>query len=458
MGKKLTYEEVKNYIEEHGNGDFLVSETYENHESLLELECHSCKQHYFKTFKQFQSYNKHPNCPNKPKKKSKTKHSYEYVFDHIASKGGKLLSKTYIDNATKLNISCSCGNIISRPFASIANSYRILCDECQNKAQSEERRISFEEVKTSLLDAGYLLLDNEYVNTEEKINVESIYTKYRYSAKRNQILKYKLLEFAPNNPYAEHNFRIWMQNNKIENCAFINIFIKNKNTYGNFKCNVCGEIWDMLLSVILHKNQNCPYCANKRVGKINNLLKNYPSVCKDWDYSKNELLPSEIVSRSNKKVWWKCHKCGYEWEASPNTRTGKTKSGCYHCAKSKGEKIISQYLKDNNIFFDCQHWFDDCRNKKPLKFDFGIFSDLEKKNLIGLIEYDGELHFFPYRSHKDNYDKLKSIQKNDEIKNNYCEKNNIYLLRIPFWDKEYINDILNRSIFFNLRKEDILIG
>lgn len=56
-----------------------------------------------------------------------------------------------------------------------------------------------------------------------------------------------------------------------------------------------------------------------------------PDVCKDWDYEKNHgLIPSMFKPQSNVRVWWKCHKCGYEWEAGIDTRFGK--HGCPACA------------------------------------------------------------------------------------------------------------------------------
>jgi len=42
-------------------------------------------------------------------------------------------------------------------------------------------------------------------------------------------------------------------------------------------------------------------------------------------------------------------------------------------------------------------------------------------------------------------------QKHDNIKNNYCISNNIPLLRIPYWEKDNIKDILDNYLL-ELRK------
>lgn len=57
----------------------------------------------------------------------------------------------------------------------------------------------------------------------------------------------------------------------------------------------------------------------------------------DWDYARNDpLTPHDISKASNRKVWWKCHICGHEWETMVNNRYGG--SGCRMC----GYKRVSQ--------------------------------------------------------------------------------------------------------------------
>lgn len=55
-----------------------------------------------------------------------------------------------------------------------------------------------------------------------------------------------------------------------------------------------------------------------------------PEIASTWNYEKNEgLKPENIANQSNKKVWWKCPECGYEWQATVNNRI---KRGCPACA------------------------------------------------------------------------------------------------------------------------------
>ena len=51
----------------------------------------------------------------------------------------------------------------------------------------------------------------------------------------------------------------------------------------------------------------------------------------EWNYEKNiGITPEEFTIGSGKKVWWKCSKCGNEWESIIYTR----KTGAY-CGKCK---------------------------------------------------------------------------------------------------------------------------
>ena len=41
-----------------------------------------------------------------------------------------------------------------------------------------------------------------------------------------------------------------------------------------------------------------------------------PELIKEWNYEKNDKLPSQYLPKSGKKVWWKCQKCGHEYHAN----------------------------------------------------------------------------------------------------------------------------------------------
>ena len=62
-----------------------------------------------------------------------------------------------------------------------------------------------------------------------------------------------------------------------------------------------------------------------------------------------------------------------------------------------------------------------------LPFDWKIIIN---SNFSGLIEYDGGQHFAPNGKH--GMKSFVSTQSHDKIKNNFCEQEKIYLLRVDY--------------------------
>ena len=99
-----------------------------------------------------------------------------------------------------------------------------------------------------------------------------------------------------------------------------------------------GHEWQAYISN-RSKGIGCPYCAGQKVlpGQ-NDLLTINPALASEWNYEKNNgLMPSDVMARSGKAVWWKC-KEGHEWQA---TITNRNKGrGCPYCA---GKKVLLGY-------------------------------------------------------------------------------------------------------------------
>ena len=117
-----------------------------------------------------------------------------------------------------------------------------------------------------------------------------------------------------------------------------------------WKCSKCGHKWQASIAKRA-KGSKCPCCVNRVVKRgYNDLATTHPNVAIDWNVERNgSLTPEMIAAGSNKKVWWKCHKCGCEWETSPNKRTvKKNPTGCPICGieKSTEAKVKSVSMID----------------------------------------------------------------------------------------------------------------
>lgn len=150
-----------------------------------------------------------------------------------------------------------------------------------------------------------------------------------------------------------------------------------------------------------------------------------------YDYSKVNYIDSRI------NVEIICPKHGVFNQKPNNHLKG---FGCSQCStKSIGELFISNWLNQNNIKFEIQKTFIDCKSKLPLRYDFYL------PDYHTLIEYDGEPHFkeVEYLGGQLGFEYRKL---NDKIKNEYAENNKIKLLRISYIERNNISTILKNNL------------
>jgi hypothetical protein len=174
------------------------------------------------------------------------------------------------------------------------------------------------------------------------------------------------------------------------------------------------------------QGKGCNTCATERVARLQTLtteefIDNAIALHGDrYDYSQVDYISA------HKKVRIFCTLCGNYFEQSPSNHLNNY--GCYICKASKGECIIRQYLVDNNIAFEEQKRFKDCRYKNVLPFDFY----LPEYNM--LIEYQGRQHyeFSPFfHGTQANFDLC--IER-DKIKRDWAITNGFTFVEIPYTD------------------------
>jgi hypothetical protein len=217
---------------------------------------------------------------------------------------------------------------------------------------------------------------------------------------------------------------------------YSNICYVNNITKINIFCNTCKKFFSQTPGSHLNGN-GCPYCSGRHK-TTENIIKEFQKVHRllRYDYSKINFIdsytPLEIM----------CNICGKTFfQLYNNHLKGQ---GCPDCKKSKGEKKIKVWLENNKIKYKTYYKFNNCINFKTnyhLKFDFY----LPDSNLC--IEYDGIQHYEKVNFFGGDL-KFKENQYRDKIKTDYCKDNNIRLLRIPYWDFDNIETILEKEIIF----------
>lgn len=220
----------------------------------------------------------------------------------------------------------------------------------------------------------------------------------------------------------------------------------SNKTLWHCKCS-CGKEVDVIGENLRNNSTISCGCYNKEMSSLKN--------SKDLTNQRFGLLTAkEKTSSSKVGNIWKCIcDCGKEVNIlSSSLLSGNTQScGCQKI--SHGESVISKLLWDNSILFKAEYSFNDLISKKnkKLRFDFAIFDNYN--NLKYLIEYDGQQHYFA-NEYFGGIQSFNDTKERDNMKNEYCFKNNIPLIRIPYYHKNItIQDLILEESNFILQKE-----
>lgn len=124
-------------------------------------------------------------------------------------------------------------------------------------------------------------------------------------------------------------------------------------------------------------------------------------------------------------------------EAISNNRDFILKRG--RSSMSLGEKKVRDFLVTERINFGREVHMKGLVNpetRKPLFFDFYISS------MKLVVEFDGVQHFEMGTQTKEQFE---SAKKRDSIKDKFCKKKGITMLRIPYWEINRVDHILRET-------------
>jgi len=220
---------------------------------------------------------------------------------------------------------------------------------------------------------------------------------------------------------------------------------KNSHTEIYLKCNNDGYEWCVLYIEFINYDRNCRICSGKSKYSQEEIENKILERCEFMEY---ELIESFVYKNNKSKFLLKC-KNGHEWHTS-YTNFINGKRNCPICKSSKGEIIISKLLLKNDIKYNEQHKFDDCKNINHLIFDFF----LPNHNIC--IEFDGIQHYKPIK-HFGGIESFNKRKERDEIKTKYCKENNINLIRISYKKYNKIFNILSENLKLNFEIDKTLL-
>lgn len=249
------------------------------------------------------------------------------------------------------------------------------CPNCAINYRANLKRISDEEFKQevyNLVGSEYVPLE-EYKNSNQKILFKHNLCGNEYYATPSKFknnrrcpkcsrIRITLLETKSTEKFKQEVFNLVKDEYKV-----LGEYINN-HTKIKFKHNICGNEFEIQPKSFLHGHR-CAKCSeNNRIIKrtkthekflidLNNLFGNEYKILDIYKNAKTKILVKHNVET-----------CGKNYLVKPNNLLNGKK--CPFCKESKGEKQIEYFLINNNIKFEIQKTFNNCKHKNKLPFDF----------------------------------------------------------------------------------------
>lgn len=229
-------------------------------------------------------------------------------------------------------------------------------------------------------------------------------------------------------------------------------YYKNRPVYSKCICTNCNETITLKNNSELNKakkeNKMCNSCRIKKI---------YADVrpkIGDTFYKLTVIADGGVTNLKHYSI------CQCECGNITRVRDNNLKSGEVRscgCLGSIGENEISKILRKNNIIFDHDKIFPELLQQtgRKLRFDFIIYN--KDGTLNRFIEFDGNQHKTGmWGGSWSNIESFDVIQERDNIKNNFCFKNNYILLRIPYnkLDSLTINDLLGDTYIYKGKESE----
>lgn len=419
---KKNTEQIKSEISELSNGEYELIGKYINSNIKIAVRHLKCSHEYSVMINNFRQGRRCPQCNLKSKTK-KLKYSHEQFLEKIneINYGEYILLEEYRGSKQKIKVKHKCGYIFNAIPHSLlkTNKYCRNCLPQCNFRTHDEFEVIFNQIK----GLEYTLLE-KYSNSRTKIKVRHNNCGYEYKITPSSLLsKNGCKKCSGLIKITEEEILMRLNNNtKFEKEYLIeSVNVEEKSITVIHK--ICNYKYNPNFNNLLLGLSRCPKCF----GNYKRSQKEIEEEIKNISNEKYELV--SIFEKMHEKIKIKHLECSYIFETT-------AASFIYQCARcpfclgsrSNKEKEIENFLNLKNINFKTQYKIKNCKNIRPLPFDFAIFND--NNDLVLLIEYNGEQHYKSI-NHFGGQKKFKKQIINDQIKLNYCKDNNINLLVIP---------------------------
>lgn len=455
---KYSFEFVKSEFEKRGYTLLSLENEYENTRSKLRYICQKHKDKGEQTIDFSHLYNSNRGCYYCGREKTETSRKIDIDYDSdrkiVESKGLNYIDTQKIDGKWMILYTCN-----KHKELGVQTKYRWFV---LNKAQNGCAYCN-----------GYPLPEWYVMDKKEKINpnikilepyknmttiMKCLCLKHNEPTNKSMqdILNGEGCKYCGAEKLSEHHFMTDEEvqrriNEKFDHIKVIKYLgIHNSNSI--WFCEKHKKEFKKTLSVMLreeNESAGCDECLLERKREIyaysleeatELLHKIHPQVDIIGDYI-NTTTPT----------LFRCNEHNHEFTSTWDYVVSRI-SCCNKSRKNYKEEQVCQLIESWGYKIERGKTFKDCKDINVLPFDCYL------TDFNTIVEYDGEQHFYPIKhgsqTEEDAIEKLKYTQKHDEMKNEYCNKNGINLIRIPYTEFENVDSFLfDKFVELNIIKE-----
>lgn len=136
------------------------------------------------------------------------------------------------------------------------------------------------------------------------------------------------------------------------------------------------------------------------------------------------------VENKNKKIFFECNVCNNKWKSNPSVICREI-TGCPNC-KKKSESLLGKYIYSlRELYSSYEPQKVVYKKTSKGKFIVDFYIEIGNKKLI--IEYNGKQHYEPVDFFGGKSSFINQLRRDEELRQ-YCNKNKIYLLEVPYTD------------------------
>ena len=446
-----TIDNIKRYIEINNLDVELLSNKYISSSSPLEFRCAKCGEKFETTFSKIKEGK--INCMKcRIESGEFIRTDIEEIRKKLDELECDLISTEYIGETSSIKFICRKHRELGVQTTNKKNIRRgQACHECGRINSLHSREVPDEEMKEMTEKKGFIFVGTTYECGRKSVLYKckkhldkGVFVKAYADMRKSKggcpcCLGYGRTheEFVEEIKKISPNIRILSKYNQTDD-------------YIDCECLECGHKWSTKASLLLN-GTGCKKCACKKSGLAsrksqehfeNQIKEKHPNIT---------ILSNYITAKD--KVLCKCNKCNHEWWATPDSLLSNGRSDCPVCSSYYNEGKMIKLLEEWDYYVETQKCFKDCKDVSYLRFD-AFLTDFNT-----CVEYDGEQHYNPIPwggiSEEEANQTLLDVQRRDKIKDEYCKKNGIKLIRIPYWKSEHMEEYLFDELVKNGVIEEI---